>query len=146
MDIQALREANNKGDSSATKNMWQPKASTINAGCNRVVNPAIGNPPAEFVEIDLTDLEKDLESVLYANDEWAHRLLPAVVDWARADSLTKEQMEVQEWWGASSLPAHGLLETHILNDLVTHGKPYGITTVEDTLKNCQRMDAKRTED
>ena len=132
---QALREANGKSDIVSTKTVWQQKAGNTAAGCQRVLNPAIGEPPSEFVEIDLTELENELESVLYANDDWVHTTDNAVVDWARSEGLTREQLEVQDWWDASSLPVHGALETHVLNDLLTANKPCDMSTVEATLRN-----------
>ena len=141
--VQALREANGRQDTVATKQIWQPKSGNTAAGVNRLVNPVIGQPPNEFLDVDLTELEKELESVLYANDEWVHVPNESVVDWTKAEGLTIDQMQVQDWWDSSALPVHGLLETHVLNDLLTAGAPFELSTVEKTLGNlalhgCER--------
>ena len=67
--IQALREANGKPENT-NKAMWHPKPALTNAGETRLLNPTIGLPPEEFADVDLTDLELDLEAVLYADDNW----------------------------------------------------------------------------
>ena len=131
--IQALRESNAKYDSGAGKGMWQPKGINSAAGETRRVNPAVGMPPGEFLEVDLTALERELEEALYANDEWIFEEHKATVDWKKADSLTRSQREVQDWWDACALPVHGALDSHVLNDLLTVGKPFGIEIVERTL-------------
>ena len=76
---------------------WYPKGEYKASGEDRGINPAIGDPPAEFVEIDSTELERDLELVLYAADTWAHSSPDAQIDWGRSDRLTSAQVETQDW-------------------------------------------------
>ena len=133
--VQTLREANQKLETNGKPPVWQPKSSTVTAGEGRKLNPAIGNPPGEFTQIELTAIERELEEVLYANDEWIHHVKAGAVNWAKTDSLTVEQRQVQDWRGSCALPVHGDLETHVLNDLPTQGEPYEMATVEKTLKN-----------
>ena len=133
--IQALREASAKTDYGSGKMKWQPKSEHTASGECRKINPAIGDPPSEFVEIDLTEMEQELESVLYATDAWVLSSPDAKIDWSKVTGLTPEQVETQDWWDASGLPVHGALDTHILNDLVKQGKPFRTNTAEATLRN-----------
>ena len=141
--IQALREANNKLENCHNKVAWRPKSALANAGEARPLNPAIGNPPDEIVEVDLAELERDLENVFYADDNWIFDNPAASVDWAKADNLTATQRRVQNWRGASTIPVHGSLETHVLNDLLAVGEPFEEKTARETLKKlathgCER--------
>ena len=136
--VQALRESHGKNETNGGKTTWQPKSQTTASGQERALNPCIGAPPGEFVDIELTELERELEEVLYATDDWIFPSDTASVDWTRSETLSLEQMEIQDWWDSSALPVHGLLETHILNDLLTVGKPFTVKTVEDTLHKLTR--------
>ena len=141
--IQALREANIKPENANNKAMWHPKPTGANAGETRLLNPAIGMPPEEFIKVDLAELERDLENVLYADDNWIFDNPTAAVDWACSDNLTKAQKNVQNWRGASTIPAHGSLETHVLNDLLTVGEPFEEKTARGTLKRLSTRGCER---
>ena len=74
-----------------------------------------------------------MENVLFANDAWIHNEGEATSIWTKAEQMTSEQKRVQDWWGARTLPIHGALEVHILNDLLTSGRPLSTATIEATL-------------
>ena len=113
--------------------MRKPKNPTTVAGEDRRLNPAIGLPPGEFVQIDLTSLESELGGLLYADDSWAHGEDNALVNWTQSDSLTSDRREVQDWRGGCALPVHGALATHVLNGLLLDGEPFEMGTVGSTL-------------
>ena len=91
--IQSLREENAKvGGTGGKSPARKPKNHKTEDGEEGVANPATGHHPEEFINIDLTSMGNELESVLYTNYAWVRNINRAMVDWARSDSLTTENL------------------------------------------------------
>ena len=107
-----------------------------------MVNPAIGQAPTEFINIDLAALEGELEAVMFATD-WIRNEPTALVDWGRADTPNTSQREVQNWREACALPVHGSLGAHVLIDLLSNGGPFGIGNAEQTFRRLAQNGCER---
>ena len=115
--------------------MWLPKGSTTEAVFGRLTSPSIGQPPDVLLNVDVSELESEMEEVLYANDYWVHTKQKASVDRARSDSLTTDQREVQDWRDLSALAFHGASGAHVMRDFLLAGGLIDMGEVETTPKH-----------